>query len=116
MTVLIPKGLASAVLATLVVGMGLAGGEVVQGTVYSAIFFSIVYCALLIFWIEHGLLDLPLMSQWFGKFSVAPAPTPEPEPTAGGPRRTKPVIELDEILEDLQEPNPIGLEEDEEGK
>ena len=113
MTVLIPKGLASAVLATLIVGMGLANGEVVQGTVYSAIFFSIVYCAVLIFWIEHGLLDLTVMSRWFGKFSTAPPPTPAAEPTSGEPQRAKPVIELDEILEDLQEPNPIGFEEEE---
>ena len=122
MTVLIPKGLASAVLATLVVGLVLPNGDIVQGTVYSAIFFSIVYCAVLIFWIEHGLLDIPIMASWFGKFSTAPQPSPAPAASESAATSeaanerpgTKHVIELDEILADLQEPNPIGLEEEEE--
>ena len=57
MTALIPKGLAAAVLASLPVQMGLADGELVQGTVYAVIFFSIVMCAIFVFVSERGKLD-----------------------------------------------------------
>jgi NhaP-type Na+/H+ or K+/H+ antiporter len=105
MSVLIPKGLASAVLATLVVGVGVTDGTIVQGTVYAAIFFSILYCASLVFWIEHGLLEKPAMKAWFGKFAMAAAPAPAEATADRGPDR--PVLVLDDILEGLQEPNPI---------
>jgi cell volume regulation protein A len=105
MSALIPKGLASAVLATLVVGVGVTDGATVQGTVYAAIFFSIVFCAVLVFMVEHGLLEKPAMRAWFGKFTTAPAPTPA-EPTTEL-RQVRPVLVLDDILDGLQEPNPI---------
>ncbi len=105
MSVLIPKGLASAVLATLVVGVGLTNGAIVQGTVYAAIFFSIVFCAVLVFMIEHGLLEKPAMQVWFGKFTAAPAPAPVE--SYSHPQSIRPVLVLDDILDGLQEPNPI---------
>lgn len=105
MSALIPKGLASAVLATLVVGVGVTDGAIVQGTVYAAIFFSIVFCAVLVFMVERGLLEKPAMKSWFGKFTTAPAPTPV-EPS-GESQQVRPVLVLDDILDGLQEPNPI---------
>jgi NhaP-type Na+/H+ or K+/H+ antiporter len=104
MSALVPKGLASAVLAALPAQAGLASGTIIQGTVYPAIFFSIVTCAMLVFVIERGLLE-PLATSWFGKFAVVAqsvaTPRTAPEPPVG------PAIVPPEIVPDLQEPNPI---------
>ncbi|MEE8154450.1 MAG: cation:proton antiporter [Phycisphaerales bacterium] len=70
MTALIPKGLAAAVLASLPVQMGLADGEIVQGTVYAVIFFSIVMCAIIVFVSERGKLD-QLSLNLFKPFAAA---------------------------------------------
>ncbi len=70
MTALVPKGLAAAVLASLPVQMGLADGEIVQGTVYAVIFFSIVLCAILVFVSERGKLD-QLSLNLFKPFAAA---------------------------------------------
>lgn len=101
MTALVPKGLAAAVLASLPAQAGLPGGEAIQGTVYAAIFFSIVTCAVLVFVVERGLAD-GVLQLWLRKFPqeigvaapagplqgpqertpepVAPSDTPSPPP------------------------------------
>lgn len=89
MTVLVPKGLAAAVMASLPAQAGLPGSDVMQGTVYAAIFFSIVTCAVLVFLVERGSLA-PLLGLWLRKFpetihrADAQAPVREPE-TAPAP-------------------------------
>ncbi|MFQ5705583.1 MAG: cation:proton antiporter [Gemmatimonadales bacterium] len=105
MTAMVPKGLASAVLAALAVEASLPGSELIQGTVYSAILFSISLCAALVFSVEHGLLSSAPFQAWFGKF---------PSDTAGERAEPEswdlaaPVLELPEMLVGLQEPNPIA--------
>jgi NhaP-type Na+/H+ or K+/H+ antiporter len=109
LSALVPKGLASAVLAALPAQAGLPNGDVIQGTVYAAIFFSIVTCAVLVFMIERGLLG-PLATTWFGKFAIEPEPTPTPVPEVKPlvePPLVKPPTEQPEIVPGLQEPNPI---------
>jgi NhaP-type Na+/H+ or K+/H+ antiporter len=56
MTALIPKGLAAAVLAGMPTQLGLPNGDLIQGTVYAVIFFTILICAVLVFAIalRHG--------------------------------------------------------------
>ena len=100
MTVLVPKGLASAVMASLPLQAGLAGGELIQGTVYAAIFFSIIACAALVVIVERGTLDV-ILRRWFRKFpeSVA-APEAQTEPAA-------PDVQLSPFETGLLEPNPI---------
>ncbi len=49
MAVLVPKGLAAAVLATLVAQSGIAGAQLIQEIVYIVILFSIVFASLLMF-------------------------------------------------------------------
>jgi NhaP-type Na+/H+ or K+/H+ antiporter len=91
MTALVPKGLAAAVLASLPLQAGLPGGEAIQGTVYAAIFFSIVTCAVLVFVFERGLMH-GMLQLWFRKFPETLAVTepvaPVEEP--GGPREPAP--------------------------
>ncbi|MBI2536233.1 MAG: cation:proton antiporter [Gemmatimonadetes bacterium] len=84
MTVLVPKGLAAAVMASLPAQAGVPGGEAIQGAVYAAIFFSIVVCALLVFLAERGTMD-PLLRPWLGKFPQEIAAA-EREPPAPGPQ------------------------------
>lgn len=117
MSALIPKGLASAVLASLAAERGVPNAAVIQGTIYSAIFFSIVICAVLVVLAERGLLHRGALEPWFRKFSPEPqaataqtGPTLAIEPVLGSPY-------LDPTLED---PNVISLdasrEETEEGQ
>lgn len=47
LSLLVPKGLAAAVLASLPVQMNIPGGETIQSVVYSVVFFSILICALI---------------------------------------------------------------------
>lgn len=109
MTVLVPKGLASAVMASLPLQAGLAGAAIIQGTVYAAIFFSIVTCAALVFVVERGTLDA-LLDRWLGKFprEIAGAAPEETEgtPPTEAPRTTTPPGPTSPLV-DLQEPNPI---------
>ncbi len=104
MTALVPKGLASAVLATLPAQVGLAESGSIQGTVYATIFFSILLCAILIFLFERGVLD-PITRGWFGKFADQPPPGEYGE--AGPPMLIEPALALPEIAPGFQEPNPI---------
>jgi NhaP-type Na+/H+ or K+/H+ antiporter len=52
MSVMIPKGLGAAVMATLPLYQGVAFGEVIQAICYSIILFSTMYCVLLFFMIR----------------------------------------------------------------
>lgn len=101
MTVLIPKGLAAAVMASLPAQAGLPGSETIQGTVYAGICFSIVACALLVFVVERRTAD-PLLRVWLRKFQPQIAP-PAQNAGAGAGRAPGPVA----AVTDLQEPNPI---------
>ena len=57
--VMAPKGLAAAVLAALAVQAGLPEGPVLQSLIYSLILFSIMFTALLSFFLENGRLRWP---------------------------------------------------------
>jgi Na+:H+ antiporter len=52
MAIMVPKGLAAAVLASMPLQAGIAGGDMIQGVVYSVILFSIVFCSLLVFMMD----------------------------------------------------------------
>jgi NhaP-type Na+/H+ or K+/H+ antiporter len=52
MAIMVPKGLAAAVLASMPLQMGIASGELIQGVVYSVILFSIVLCSVLVFMMD----------------------------------------------------------------
>lgn len=112
LTVLVPKGLAAAVMASLPVQAGLPGGAVIQGTVYAAVFFSIVACAVLVFLVERGTID-PVLRPWLSKFpdSVAlppAAPSPSEAPAEGAPPSVlDAALGLPAAPAGLQEPNPI---------
>jgi NhaP-type Na+/H+ or K+/H+ antiporter len=59
MAVIVPKGLAAAVLATLPAQQGVEKGELIQGIVYAVILFSIILTALMAFWLEKMQLPRP---------------------------------------------------------
>ena len=56
MAVLIPKGTAAAVLASLPLQLGISGGEFIQNIIYSVVVWSIVLTSLLVFLLEHTAL------------------------------------------------------------
>ena len=76
MTALVPKGLASAVVASIPVQTGLAAGSTILSVVYPTIFFSIVSCAVLVFMIEQGMADR-WIAMWFSKLPVEAQPEDE---------------------------------------
>ncbi len=106
---LIPKGLAAAVLASLPLQRGIENGEIIQGTVYAVVFFSIVICAALVFLIESGTLNR------FGEIFFKPFPT---TPTEGASTMVSAIVpHYDQSLglpalpeTALEEPNPIQLD------
>lgn len=53
-SVMVPKGLVTAVLAALIMKSGVSGGAVLQNTIYSVILFSIILATLFSFFIEKG--------------------------------------------------------------
>jgi NhaP-type Na+/H+ or K+/H+ antiporter len=107
-TALVPKGLASAVLAALPAQMGLAGGEVIQSTVYAVILFSIVGSAAAVFMIERGTLA-PFSARFFKPFAET-APEPDRAPERALPRITTQSLGLPAIPDDLIDPNVVDLE------
>ena len=109
MTALIPKGLAAAVLASLPLQLGLANGEIIQGTVYAVIFFSILLCAALVFIIESERLN-GLAAVWLRPFAVS-----QPEGAVAAPQVAsfEQSLGLPALPVDFQEPNPIQLSQDE---
>ncbi len=54
MSTMVPKGLAAAVLATIPLQMGIAGGELIKDIVFSVILFSIVFTSILIPLVEKS--------------------------------------------------------------
>ena len=56
-SVLVPRGLAAAVLATLPVQMGLTGGEALRDVVAMTVFLSITSVSIMVFLVERGKLD-----------------------------------------------------------
>ena len=83
-------------------------GAVLQSTVYAAVFFSIVLCALLAFATERGLLDAPA-AVWLGKYAVAPI-TAAARPS-GTALLIEPALAPPDLIAELQEPNPIRAPE-----
>ncbi len=71
MAVIVPKGLAAAVLATLPAQQGVEKGDLIQGIVYAVILFSIILTALMAFWLEKMQLPRPYRTVFA---SYAPAP------------------------------------------
>ncbi len=99
MTALVPKGLAAAVLASLPAQAGLPNSGIIQPTVYAAVFFSIVTCAVLVFLLERGTLA-PATAVWLRKF---PLETPATSVAPAAVLAESPL----EMTTALQEPNPI---------
>jgi cell volume regulation protein A len=104
MTALVPKGLAAAVLASLPAQLGLAAGDVIQSTVYAAVFFSIVGCALLVFAVERGVADR-VVPRWYAKFAEAPTPMERVKRPSG--LLIEPALVMLEVAPGLHEPNPV---------
>jgi NhaP-type Na+/H+ or K+/H+ antiporter len=50
--VLVPKGLAAAVLASMPLQQGIAGGQLIESVTYSVVLFSIVLCSVMVFLLE----------------------------------------------------------------
>jgi len=101
MGALVPKGLASAVLAGIPLQRGLATGDTILAVVYPTIFISIVSCAALVFLIERGALD-GFMNAWLGNLKAEHA-------TEASARDSLASFDALTVmkLSEFQEPNPI---------
>ena len=108
MTALIPKGLAAAVLAGIPTLLGLPNGEIIQGTVYAVIFFTILFCAVLVFAIESGRLDGPAAG-FFGPFATEPA---GPATAAYVVPSYQQSLGLPALQEEYLEPNIVDLSDE----
>lgn len=64
MSMMVPKGLAAAVLASLPYQAGVPGGEIIQNITYSAVLFSIIINSVLIF----ANAKVPVIRWFYGKF------------------------------------------------
>lgn len=60
-SIMIPKGLGAAVIATLPIQQGLMDGEIIQSICFSIILFSTLYCVLLFFLLKTG-ISIPFYS------------------------------------------------------
>ena len=89
MAVLIPKGLASAVLATLVVQSGVPDGVVAQELVYSIILWSIVVTSILIFLLSKTKLG-DIYGSLAGSQVAEPLPLPDARITGSGDHSARP--------------------------
>jgi potassium/hydrogen antiporter len=69
-----PKGLAAAVLASLPLQAGIAGGQVIQDVTYIIIFFSILVCSVMVFLLERTLFAgmYQKLFWMFGKEAATP--------------------------------------------
>lgn len=63
-SIMIPKGLGAAVIATLPIQQGQADGEIIQSLCFSVILFSTIYCVLLFFLLKTE-ISLPFYSKIF---------------------------------------------------
>ncbi|MBK7568091.1 MAG: cation:proton antiporter [Chitinophagales bacterium] len=70
MSIMIPKGLGAAVIATLPLQEGHTDGIIIQSICFSVILFSTLYCVGLFFMIKTG-VSLPFYARLFGKNKVA---------------------------------------------
>lgn len=73
---MVPKGLAAAVLAALLIERQVAGAEAIQSVIYAVIFFGVVLTSVLVF-----IVNLPMGGRamgWFLNGPPDPIPTPEP--------------------------------------
>jgi NhaP-type Na+/H+ or K+/H+ antiporter len=79
--VMVPKGLAPAVLASLPVQRGIAGGEIIQAVTYAVILFSIVATSVLVLLLEHT----PLRNVYRRGFVGFGPAEPTAQPVRRGP-------------------------------
>ena len=101
MGALVPKGLASAVLAGIPLQRGLATGDTILAVVYPTIFISIISCAVLVFLIERGVLD-GFMNACLGNLKAEHAT----EASASDSLASFDALSVMKLSE-FQEPNPI---------
>jgi cell volume regulation protein A len=75
MAIMVPKGLAAAVLASIPLQMGIPGGDMIESVTYSVVLFSIVLCSVLVF-----LVDKTRLASFYGwlmrSFGRPSAPRP----------------------------------------
>ncbi len=83
MAIMIPKGLAAAVLAAIPLQKGVLGGEFIETITYAIILFSIVICSVLVILLERTPVHR-LYAAIFKKFGMpeGPAPKSAPDPAA----------------------------------
>lgn len=70
MSVMIPKGLAAAVLASIPLQQGIAGGETIQNVTYAVVLFSIMLTSLLVFLLDRTRVSR-LYEKVFSRFGVS---------------------------------------------
>lgn len=80
MAVMVPKGLAPAVLASIPLQRGIEGGEFIQNTTYAVVLFSIVLNSVLIFLVEKTPFSA-VYSAFFRSYSDASPPKEVPRKT-----------------------------------
>jgi NhaP-type Na+/H+ or K+/H+ antiporter len=79
MAIMIPKGLASAVLAAIPFQAGVIGGMFIETTTYAIILFSIVICSLFVILLERTPVKM-LYAAVFRKFGTLAGPSEQPVP------------------------------------
>ena len=94
-TMLVPRGLAAAVLAQIPVAMGLPGGEMLAETVAMMVFLSITLVSATVFMVERGVLDGP-GAMLFGPFAEATTPVQDIKPSE---EKTVPLPDLTDDAE-----------------
>jgi potassium/hydrogen antiporter len=82
MSVMIPKGLAAAVLAAIPLQMGVTGGLFIETTTYAIILFSIMICSILVLLLERTPLKR-VYGLFFRKFAQPEETQPPASPPAG---------------------------------
>lgn len=69
MSVIVPKGLAAAALASIPLQRGIAGGDVIQGVTFAVVFFTITLTSILV-WLVHETAFVKLFNRVFSRFSL----------------------------------------------
>lgn len=78
-SVMDPKGLAAAVLASMPLEAGIASGQAIQDITYIVIFFSTIVCSLMVFLLEQTSFS-PVYRRLFRAFGKEESPPPPPPP------------------------------------
>jgi NhaP-type Na+/H+ or K+/H+ antiporter len=86
MGILVPKGTAAVVLASIPLQMGFAQGEEIQNIVYSVVVISILFTSLLVVLLERGML-LPLLRPLFPGYPVEAVSSQAAAPEGERPRK-----------------------------